>query len=206
MLNITQNFVSGTGTIPKEIEVNSVIALDASSNNGTQFEWDFLSKPEESNARLYAPISAVTRIGPLDRVGSYLFQLWVDRGRPTQRTRSFSLSVPGEKSTAPAPTPPEFGQGGRVRNFSFELEGEYPGYAAYWDVEDSEGVLHSQGGILRGRIVPTNFIPTKGEYVFCLGDDIAGTADFTVGGEFSISQRIDFTGINLLQMDLKFRK
>ena len=205
MLSVTQGFVEGAGTIPTAIDVGSIVSLDASANSATFFEWSLMSAPQESVARLYSPVSSVTQIGPLDKVGVYLFQLYIDRGLSTQKNRILSLSVPAAGAVA-APPIPEFGSGGSIRNFSFELPGDFPGYAAYWDVVDDANILAAQAGILRGRIVPTNFAPTKGDYAFCLGDDISGEANFYVDNEFSISQEVDFTGVTTLKLDLKFRE
>lgn len=204
MISVTQYVVSGSGEIPNSLEIGDTIGLDASGNSGTFFEWELVSKPKDSNAVLSSPISSVTQLGPVDAIGVYLTKLIIDRGLPTEAYRLLSFSVPAENIVFP--DAPEFGQGGNVRNFSFELPGSYAGYAAHWAVLDESNILSAQAGILRGRIIPTNFNPTHGDYAFCLGDDIGSIASFYIGDEFSISQNVDFTFTSTLKIDIKFRK
>lgn len=205
MVLVNMTFVNGSGTLPKDVSVGSIVDLDASPNNASTYEWEFLSLPPASKAFIYTPIQAKTKIGPLDTPGVYHLRLCINRNIKL-RTKTITLSVPGDSGSIVTPPEPLFDTGGRVRNFSFELPGIFEGEAAYWDTIDDAPTLIAQAGTLRGRIAPANFNTTSGIYAFCLGDDLLSKCNFKIGEEFSISQDIDFTGMNILKFSIKYDK
>lgn len=206
MLQISTEIVSGAGALPKDVDIDSVIMLDASDNIGTvTFEWEVISKPEDSTSLFTDPISSTTRFGPLNTTGVYLLRLTTNRNLPSQQTKTVVISVPVDVVTPPDPPTPNFRHSGKlVRNGSFELPGPFDGWAAYWTVTDTAGVLNERAGITRGRCIPTNFVPTN-QYAFVLGDDIGGTVDSSVGEYFEVSQEIDFTNSKTLTITIQFR-
>lgn len=206
MIYLTKTIIKGSGTLPKDIARNSVIYLDASSTTATTFEWEFISKPEDSFAVFSSPISSRTRVGTLDKTGVYYIKLVVDRNMSSEQQKAFALSVPVSTAVAPNPPTPQFSfSGGLVDNGSFELPGPLDGWAASWTLRDDSDVLATRAGTTRGRCIPTNF-NTRGTYAFVLGDDIGGTVDADVGDVFEISQSLDFTNATRLTMVIKFRK
>ena len=206
MINIISNIASGGGTIPKEIEEDSTLTLDASNNTGQTFSWEMLSKPENSNAFISGPISRITKFGPFDTVGVYLVKLVINRDTPTQQIKILSFSVPGQASHLPSPEKPNFEySGGLIQNGSFEASGILPGWAAYWTVTDIAGMLDEFAGVTRGRCIPTNFQPPHGLYSMVLGDDIGTSIDtISDGDEFSVDQNVDLTNAETITLVLKF--
>ena len=205
MLKIYSSISEGSGTTPKEIDIDSTVMLYTDSS-GEMFEWEVLSQPEETTSVIVNPVSYKTRFGPLDKNGVYVLQLWVDRNLHTQKTKTIALSVPATISVYnPHTLKTEYH--GRVKNGGFEIEGIADGLALFWDIIDTAGVLsYPYAGISRGRIEPANFTPTE-QYSMCLGDD-QGIDDpaFLVGDEFSISQEIDFTNTKQLTLRFKYTK
>ena len=204
-LSFHESIAKGGGTLPKDLDLDSVVLLDASNNDGNAFEWEMLSKPENSLALLQSPILSITRLGPLDVVGVYLVKLWINRNQHNQQTRTLVLNAPAAISPLPLPEDPLFDSGGRVRNFSFELPGPLAGWAAYWTLVDDADILDSpRAGVSRGRCEPTNFQTSSGDHAMVLGDDKSSETPFLIGEEFSVSQEIDFTNMNILEITLKF--
>ena len=205
MVTVSTSILSGGGTIPQDLTKGSEILLDASVNTGTAYDWEIISKPENSQAYLTSPSLIRTAI-TLDIRGVYHVRLVVDREEPGMQTKVISLNVPGARSILPAPDVPLFSTGGRIRNFSFELPGALAGWAENWMPEDDANILDNGGGVTRGRIIPTNFTPTSGKFVMCLGDDIGNSNFFGIGDIFSVEQDVDFTDMNVLKLQIKFRK
>jgi hypothetical protein len=206
VIRIDPYIVEGGGTLNKGLTVDSVVLFDASLNEGSNFQWEILSKPEDSMALIQAPIETRTRFGPLDQVGVYQVRLWIDRETDNQRSKTVTISVPGTVSPVPLPGEPLFeAGGGRVRNWSFELPGLYPGRADGWQINDEAGILNSQAGITRGRCIPTNFNPESGQYAMVLGDDICLDDGFPVDAKFEVSQVVDLTSIQNLEFDSRFK-
>lgn len=204
MLTVSMSIVSGTGTLPKDVSIGSVLLLDASNNIGSKFSWSVLSKPDDSMAVLRSPISSSTKFGPLDQVGVYQIKVAVDEGESTYQQKMLAVSVPPSHGVQPIPPQPEFsGGGGLVRNGTFSLPGILPGWAAYWTIIDDADILSEHAGITRGRCIPTNF-DSDGSYVMCLGDDIGLDHTVAKGDEFSVSQTVDFTNATVLRVSIKF--
>jgi len=206
MITISATLVEGSGTAPKDVGLNSIILLDASANEGSSFAWAIISKPENATPSLDSPTQNSTRLRLLEYYGVYLVQLWIDTDLARPQTRTISIVVPQPISILPTAPDPIFDTGGRARNFAFSLPGVLAGYAADWAVEDDAGVLVQHAGTLRGRISPLNYTPTVGDSAFCLGDDIGGNVLTTDGDVFSISQEMNFTGIDTINIDIKFRE
>lgn len=205
MIIVNTSIAQGGGTLPKDLDLNSIILLDGSTNEGNAFEWEMVSKPENSMAIIQSPITATTKVGPLDLVGVYQLRLWVNRNMYGQSSKTVTLNVPDVVSPLPLPGDPLFDTGGRIRNFSFELPGPLAGLAAWWSLRDDANILDSaQAGVSRGRCTPTNFAAPSGDYAMVLGDDAGDEADFSTGEEFSVSQDVDFTNMNILELQLKF--
>jgi hypothetical protein len=206
MITITTTLVEGDGTVPKNVGIDAVVMFNASTNTGNSFEWEIVSKPENSNAVLTSPQTSITRLGPLDYKGVYHVRLWINKNAADQKSRMISVSVPSIVSPLPAPSAPLFeAGGGRVRNWSFELPGVLPGYASDWLINDEAGILASQGGVTRGRSIPTNFTPTSGRYAMVIGDDLCLDDTFPVGAKFEVSQEVDLTNINQLELDARVK-
>jgi hypothetical protein len=213
---INSSVIEGGGTLPKDININSVVYLDASGNDGKTFEWEFVALPESSAAVIRNPNSSTTRVGPLDKKGVYQIKLTIDRNAATQKVKTLALNVPGQKSILPIAGEPAYDTGGRVRNFSFELPGALAGYAEGWDTRDDAGILNSFAGIVRGRCTPTNFQLDSGNYAMVLGDDIGGSIpnttgagggdipDISRGDVFAVTQEIDLTDVDVLNVEIKF--
>jgi len=200
---VVSSIISGTGKAPKNIGVLAKVLLSAPDITVQAYEWDLLSAPENSNAVLSDPtISTPTII--LDKIGVYLIRLIANRYEQTMKTSTIALNVPG--GISPMPPDPLFATGGRIRNFSFELPGIFPGWAHNWITRDDANVLSNGAGITRGRIIPANFNVNSGYYAMCLGDDDALPQYFRVGDIFSISQEVDFTDMHVLKFQFKFRK
>jgi len=203
---ITATLVRGSGTAPKNITVGSYILLQGIPLSGSLYAWELISSPSANNTILDNPSGPYTRVGPLDKEGVYLVYFYRNPGTSDQRIYTIALNVPGTISPVPSASDPLFDSGGRVRNFSFELPGIILGTAADWATEDDAGLLVVGGGVVRGRITPANFTVTSGRYAMCLGDDIGNTGDINVGDEFSISQELDFTDVNTLSLQIKYRE
>lgn len=203
MLNISANVIRGSGTAPKNVGLGDVVLLDATSNDGTTFEWDILSRPNGSNVMVDAPMGRAVRLGPIDVYGVYLAKLIVDRDLPRPQTKLVSITVP--QSISPNyPPEPLFTQGGSIRNFAFSLPGTNAGEALYWETVDENNILEIQGGITRGLIIPQNFVPPVGTHAMCLGDDQQIHAFFGIDTEFSITQEVDFSRATVLTIEIKF--
>lgn len=205
MLNVDINIIAGGGTAPKNVEVGSVIQLDASSNDGDTFEWALLSKPEGSTVLIESISSSSTRLTAIDIAGVYVLRLDVDKFGILPQSTIVSFNAPASISPRPTADDPLFDTGSGVLNFSFELPGPLPGYAAEWDVVDTAGVLASGAGITRGRIIPSNFTVTTGEYAMCLGTDASGRIYPSDGEIFEVSQSVDLTGVALLATQIKYK-
>lgn len=206
MVNVNTSIAEGSGTLPKEISINSSILVDASSNSAESYEWQILAKPENSTAFFTSPTSPISTFGPLDIVGVYQIKLILDSLGIKPKIKILSFSVPGAVSPIPLPNTPDFiPHYGSIENPRFEVAGDQSGWAADWVVLDTIGVLDSGAGSTRGRIIPTNFTPS-GTYCYCLGDDILGsTSTFIDPGEvFEISQEVNFTNANTLKVNLKY--
>lgn len=203
MIEITPSIAEGSGTLPKGIDINSTITLSVPLSSGSFFEWEIITKPEESSSIILVPNSNMTKL-VLDKVGVYSIRAWVDKNAITQKIGTITLNVPGSNFPIPNPPQPDLMISGRVQNGTFELAGVSPGWALYWTISDTENILAYNAGVNRGRIQPANFTVTKGNYAMCLGDDINASYDFKVGGVFEVSQNIDFTGMKRLSLDLKF--
>jgi hypothetical protein len=205
MIEFITTFLSGSGTIPKDIGIGSLVQIDASSNGATSYEWTILSKPAESTAIIQNPGASAARFGPLDVAGVYLVKLDINSYEAAPQSRVLALSAPGTVSALPAAPDPLFDTGGNVLNFSFELPGILQGWAADWNIEDTADLLDKHAGTARGRITPLNFDTSSGAYVFCLGDDISNTASVDKDSVFSISQEVDLTNVTTLRVTIKYR-
>jgi len=205
LVTIATSILTGTGTAPKNLGVGSEILLDASANTGTTYDWEILSKPKTSETYLKSPNMVRTAI-VVDTKGVYQIRLVIDRDEPYVQTGILSLNAPGAISVLPVSDAPVFSTGGRIRNFSFELPGVLAGWAANWLVQDDSSILASHAGTTRGRIIPTNFEVTSGKYAMCLGDDIGNSNFFGIDDIFSVEQDVDFTGMTILKLQIKFRK
>lgn len=204
MISVSASIAQGSGEVPKNVGLNSILLFDASSNPGTTFDWDLLSKPLESGLMLDVPNARAVRLGPIDKYGVYLVRLVIDRFLYNPQMTTVAINVPESISSEVAPDP-LFDTGGSIRNFSFELPGRYPGTAAYWETVDDNDLLQTYGGISRGLIVPQNFDPTSGEHVFCLGDDQEIPGFFRLNTEFSITQEVNLTNATFLTVDIRFK-
>jgi hypothetical protein len=204
MLSITTTILSGGGTVPKDIDLGSVVQIDASSNSVDTYEWTILSKPNTSAVILEMVSGAATKVGPLDIAGVYVVKLETDKFGDDPQMQIVSLHVPASISPAPTAPDPLFDTGGNVRNYSFELPATQPGYADEWGVSDSAGVLDSEAGVYRGRIIPSDFTVTSGTHVMCLGSDVADTISVSAGETFEVSQEVDLTRLSLLSIQIKF--
>jgi hypothetical protein len=204
MLSLTTTILSGGGTVPKDIDLGSVVQIDASSNSVDTYEWTILSKPTTSAVILEMVSGAATKVGPLDIAGVYVVKLETDKFGDDPQMQIVSLHVPASISPAPTAPDPLFDTGGNVRNYSFELPATQPGYADEWGVSDSAGVLDSEAGVYRGRIIPSDFTVTSGTHVMCLGSDVADTISVSAGETFEVSQEVDLTRLSLLSIQIKF--
>lgn len=204
MIIINLNLLSGTGSPPKDLGLNSFVSLVMSSDVAGIYEWELLLAPKDSNAYLSIINQQSTKIGPLDKMGAYQIRAWINRGLPSQQYRMISLSVP-KTHIKYSPALPNFDSptGSKVRNANFELPGVLPGYALYWDVVDDASILSSGGGVTRGRIISPNFIATQ-IFCMCLGDDQNVYARLLPGEIFGISQDVDFTNMKNLICGIKF--
>ena len=205
MVEITTTIIDGGGSLPKDVNRNSLLRLDASQNSAITYEWEMISWPKESTATLKNPISPQTLFGPLDKYGVYAIRGWLDRNEREQKSALVTFSVPRTKTGIVASVPP-FNINGRIRNGEFQLPGPLDGWAAFWSIVDEEDILATGAGTTRGRIQPVNFVPESGDYAMCLGDDENATVDFAPGSIFSVSQEVDFTDVNVLTLKLKFGK
>lgn len=205
MLSISSSIVEGSGTLPKDVNRGSTVLLGATGASASTYEWELLSAPKTARAVLRSPVSQQTTLGPLGAYGVYVVRLWADRNRSSQSSAVLSLNVPATQTgvVAPALT---YNFTGRIRNGDFELPGASAGEAAFWDVLDEENVLSVDGGETRGRIIPDDFTPSSGQYVFCLGDEDNATFSFRPNRIFSISQDVDFTGMSTLKLKFRFKK
>ena len=205
MANISASLMSGTGTPPKDIGAGSFVLLRSLVDTADMYTWELVSTPEASTARLENPIGSFTRLGPLSDSGVYLVYLYTNIGMYDQKLYTIALNVPGVISPRTLPDSPLFDTGGRVRNFSFELPGVSTGKAANWVTVDDANLLGTWGGTRSGRIVPIDFTVISGMYAMCLGDELADTSTFLVDDTFSVSQDVDFTGINTLSIQIKYK-
>jgi hypothetical protein len=204
MIDITANVVEGTGTSPREIDVDDKLLLSVSSSLGEGFEWIILSKPETSSAFFTAPNANLTRI-VLDEIGVYHIQIVIDREAITQKSQTITLHVPGAASVVTAPQA-DFTPTGRVTNGTFQLAGVSAAFPFAWTVTDDANILNSvRAGVSRGRIIPTNF-ESNGLYVMCLGDEdtTLDSSSMAIGDTFEISQNVDFTDMPNLKLTIKF--
>lgn len=204
MITVATSIAQGSGEVPKNVGLNSILLFDASSNPGTTFDWDLISKPKESSIGIDVPNARAVRLGPIDKYGVYLVKLIIDQFLYNPQMTTVAINVPESVSPEVAPDP-LFDTGGSIRNFSFELPGVYPGTAAYWETIDDNNILATYGGISRGLIIPQNFDPTSGERVFCMGDDQEIPGFFGLNTEFSITQEVDLTNATFLTIDIKFK-
>lgn len=207
MAGIQLTLLQGTGTVPKNVGLNSLVLCDASGLSGGTYQWTMVSKPEGSDAYFNAPTLSITRLNTINKVGVYSFSVVTDQGAYNEKSAFMAISVPGSISPLPVPAEPTYDTGGsgtgRVRNFSFELPGLLPGHANSWTIHDDADILANFAGTQRGRIMPVNFVMHHGKYVMCLGDDLQNSAEMVVGQEFSISQDIDLRDITTLKIELK---
>ena len=60
--------------------------------------------------------------------------------------------------------------------------------------------IHAYGA-RQGRIQPTGWTPTDGEYVYVLGDEDLASYDFRFTDYVEVSQDLDLTGVNMLRVD-----
>lgn len=61
-------------------------------------------------------------------------------------------------------------------------------------------------GINAGRIVPQNFTPSDGEYVYCIGSDLSNVFDtVAIGEKAAISQDVDVTSLTLIHFAMAMR-
>lgn len=205
MLSISTSIVEGSGSLPKSVEKNSTILLGATGEVANNYEWEILSAPKEADVIFRNPVAQQTTFGPLTEYGVYAVRLWADKNRATEKSASISINVP---QTSTGVVAPEVTHNftGRVRNGDFELPGILDGEAAFWNVTDEENILSVNAGLTRGRIIPTDFEPASGRYVFCLGDESNAIYSFAPDKIFSISQDVDFTGMSILQLKFRFKK
>jgi hypothetical protein len=205
VITIIAERLNGTGTPPNELGIGSYVYLTAIPDRTIYaYFWEFVSIPSSSTCFIYSPTGVSTKVGPFDVTGTYQIKLSAYTDSVTYKSRTYSLCVVASANPAMPPDPQFQAAGGPIRNFSFSVPGDLPGYAYGWDVEDTAGVLSgASAGVSRGRIIPLTFVPTYGTYVFCLGDEYNATATFAVGDVFSISQVIDFTDIDKLTINLK---
>lgn len=204
MGSIQLTFLEGSGTLPKQVALNSVVLCDASNLNGSTYQWIIESKPEGSSAYFANPTGTTTKLKNIDMTGVYNFYVISNQGAYNQKIAYSAISVPGSISPLPLPEEPIYDTGGRTRNFSFELPGLLPGYPNGWTIRDDADLLSNNAGTQRGRIMPVNFVMHSGKYVMCLGDDLQAAASMLAGQEFSISQDIDLRDITTLKVELKF--
>lgn len=60
--------------------------------------------------------------------------------------------------------------------------------------------FESRLGLTQGRIAPSASVPADGDYVFVLGDDLAGVvADLAIGDDAEISQSLDLTTLDVVR-------
>lgn len=206
MISIDTKILHGSGTPPKSLAIGTTVLLTLTTDMAGLVEWELIAIPPRAVLALNGASSKTMRVGPLPSVGVYQIRAWVNRGLWNQRSRTVSLSVPAVPSPLPTPPDPLFATGGAIRNFSFELPGINPGEADEWATKDDANLLATDGGISRGRIIPTNFVVPSGIFAMCLGDDNNAVAAFAIGQEFSISQPVDFTNGNALKVNVKFSK
>jgi hypothetical protein len=205
-LSIQASIVEGSGELPDQVGRNAIVSLQATGVQANTYTWFLLSKPQNSGAYITDPNSSRTKITNLDTFGNYHVQVWSDKDTFEQKTRTFSILVPNPSNVNVLPPEPLYDSGGRVLNFSFEVEGLLPGEASNWLTNDEANILDSGGGTTRGRIAPTNFNVNSGRFVMCLGDDIGVSGSFEVGQVFEVSQQVDLRGINTLQFQTRFIK
>jgi len=205
MLSISSSIIAGAGTAPKRVTLGATMLLSSNGYAATQYEWEYLSIPRNASTAFKSPVSEQTTFGPLDAYGVYAVRLWADRNRATQKSAILSLNVPQTNTGVVAPEL-TYNMTGRVRNGDFELPSYGDGVAAFWEVSDEENVLSVGGGVTRGRIIPTDFVPASGQYVYCLGDENNAVFSFRPNRIFSISQDVDFTGMSILKLKFRFKK
>jgi phage tail-like protein len=64
----------------------------------------------------------------------------------------------------------------------------------------------ADSGTYQGRIIPTNWTPINGEYVYCIGHDLPGQLyEIAPGMSVTFGQTFDSTGFNALQLALHLR-
>jgi len=199
---ITALLLEGSGSLPKNATVGSLVGLTGPAGY-KRYEWTLLSKPEKSTKDIVPTTGVSTRLRS-DAFGAYLVKLTVDRDLPTQKTWTYSFSVP-QTATGVVAEEPSFSGTFGVKNGGFESPGELPGYAKHWGVTDTAGALQNLAGITRGRVEPTNFRTGNGRYAMCLGDELGGSAfgSSSVGSVFEVSQVVDLSGSDSIQFQAK---
>lgn len=202
------SLVKGVGSIPSNVGVgNEVVFTLPDDTPSGMILWNLESKPRGSNAYLNVVNKRYTKLLNIDLEGVYLVKVTPDVNAPNTVSYMSSISVPGDNEHTNIPQTPLYDASDRVRNFSFELEGDYPGYPACWDLFDEDDLLYAHGGVTRGRIDnPANFNVDNGRYVMCIGDDVGIEGFFGIDHEICISQGVDFTGIDLIQLQIKLIK
>jgi urease beta subunit len=105
MLTVSTTIIQGSGEAPKSAGLNSVVLLDASSNDGTTFDWDIISRPKGSNLMLDVPNGRAVRLGPIDKYGVYFVKLIVDQFLYNPQFTTVAINVPESVSIDTAPNP-----------------------------------------------------------------------------------------------------
>jgi len=202
---ITASLIRGNGYLPGNASVGGVVFFSLTDSNPQNVLWNLESAPNGSVARLFNTNGATTKLLDIDKYGVYFVKAKLFVGTPTEKEYSYSVSVPQTVHNV-IPPEPVFEASDRVRNFNFELPGEFFGEAHYWNTEDDNGILFGGGGATRGRIEhPIGYDKDTG-FIFCLGDDLNEESVFYRDTLFSISQVVDFSNIETLEIALKFRK
>ena len=205
-LTILPTLLDGSGIVPKNVRIGDIVQFQATGVETTSHFWELLSKPNGSGAYITQPDKSLVKLVSIDKNGTYQARVWTDRTTYKEKSSIISISVPNVNNPLPNPPEPLYDTGGRVLNFSFELEGVLPGYAFNWETVDDADILNDYGGISRGRIIPTNFDVTSGLFVMCLGDDIGLPHVVRIGQEFGVKQQVDLRGISTMNLQVKFIK